>query len=214
VRGEQPLQISAHGLGEGQQPQGLGRRAAVDHDDVPGAGLRCALHRGECEQLLDTGQDRQLVRDQLVDARPGQHRGEVVAQPAPRTLEQCPGVDVRGEQAADPVDLRRLAAELGLQCVAQRVGRVRGDGQRLAAGPREMGGRRRGEGGLADPTLAREQHHPHRTRVNAARIPWWCGQAAPSTRRLRPLSAVSMITFSALRRSIPIIGMFRSTASE
>ena len=66
-----------------------------------------ALHRGQCEQLLDTGQDRQLVRDQFVDARSGQHRGEVVAQPTPRAVEQGPGVDMRGEQAADPVDLRR-----------------------------------------------------------------------------------------------------------
>ena len=33
-----------------------------------------------------------------------------------------------------------------------------------------------------------------------------------STRRFRPFSAVSMITFSALRRSMPIIGMLRSTA--
>ena len=38
-----------------------------------------------------------------------------------------------------------------------------------------------------------------------------CGQ--PSTLFLRPLSALSMIVFSALRLNIPIIGMLMSTAN-
>ena len=37
------------------------------------------------------------------------------------------------------------------------------------------------------------------------------GDAQPSTRRLRPLRAPSMIVFSAFRRNMPIIGMFTST---
>ena len=39
-------------------------------------------------------------------------------------------------------------------------------------------------------------------------------QASDSTRFFRPFSAVSMMTFSALRRSMPIIGIEMSTASR
>jgi arsenite-transporting ATPase len=49
-----------------------------------------------------------------------------------------------------------------------------------------------------------------RTRIGAGYI--GAGQAPDSTRFLSPLSAVSMMTFSALRLSMPIIGMFTSTA--
>ena len=210
VRGEQPLQVArrrASGRASSRSVSAVG--PAVDDDDLPRPGLGGAPHRGQREQLLDAGQHRQLVRDQLVHARPGEHRAQVLAQRSPRAVEQGAGVDVGGEQPADPVHLGGLAAELGLQRVAEGVRGVGRDDQRLAPGPREVGGRGRGERRLADPALAREQHDPHRER-NAL----LCGQAVPSTRRLSPLSAVSMITFSALRRSMPIIGMFRSTASE
>ena len=88
------------GLGQRQQPQRLRGRAAVDHHDVPRAGLRGPPHRGQREQLLDPGQHGQLVRGQLVHPGPGQHRGQVLTQPGPRAVEQGPGVHVRGEQAA------------------------------------------------------------------------------------------------------------------
>ena len=96
----------------------------------------------------------------------------------------------------------------GPTAVAERVGqRVRGVGgehQRALPGASGEGRRTGRRGGLADAALAGEQDDPHGT----------ARQPSDSTRFLRPLSAVSMMTFSALRLSMPIIGMEMSTASR
>ena len=70
--------------------------------------------------------------------------------------------------------------------------------------------------GLADPTLAGEEHHPRerlpvgiRRLVGAARPP----RQRDSTRFFKSLRAVSMITRSALRLSMPSTGILRSTTS-
>ena len=62
-------------------------------------------------------------------------------------------------------------------------------------------GRASSRRGLADTALAGEEDGPQ-------------GQPSDSTRLLSPRSAVSMMTFSAFRFSIPIIGMATSTARE
>jgi hypothetical protein len=83
----------------------------------------------------------------------------VALQPPPRAVQQAAGVDVRRGQAG--VQLDGLAAEVGLEGVAQRVRGVGGDHQHLAAGAREQCGGGRGEGGLADASLAGEQDDAH-----------------------------------------------------
>ena len=52
--------------------------------------------------------------------------------------------------------------------------------------------------------------------VNRMILTLTVGSAQPSasTRFFRPFNAVSMMTFSALRRSMPIIGMLTSTANR
>jgi hypothetical protein len=66
---------------------------------------------------------------------------------------------VRGVEAG--VELRGLPAQLGLERVTERVRGVGGDRQHLAAGAREEGSGGRGEGGLADASLAGEQDDAH-----------------------------------------------------
>src|SRR5688500_3691521 len=87
------------------------------------------------------------------------------------------------------------------------MGSVGGEHQRALPG---SGGERRrtgGTGGLADAPLAGEQDDPDAHGSGSA-------QPSASTRFFRPFNAVSMMTFSALRRSMPIIGMLSSTASR
>ena len=201
VRGEQPLDVARQRFGQAQQPQRLRGGPAVDDDDLPRPRLGGAPHFREREQVLDAGEHGQLVGHQLVDARPGEHGAQVLLQRPPRVVEQGVGVDVGGVQPA--LQLGGLAVELGFERVAEGVRGVGRDDQRLASRTGEAGGRGRRERRLADAALSREQHDPHGRRL----------LVSASTRRFSPLSAVSMITFSALRRSMPIIGMLRSTAS-
>ena len=218
VRGEEPLQVGGQRLGQREQAQRLRGRPAVDDHDLPRTGLGEPPHLRQREQVLDAGQHRELVGEDLVDPDPGQQRPQVPLQGAPRAVEQHPGVDVRGAQPPDARQLTRLTGELGVERVTQGVRRVRRHHQRLASRPRQGGGGGRGQGGLPDPALAGEQHDPHPTSVAArtpVAVPGGPGSTQPcSTRRLRPFNAVSMMTFSALRGSMPIIGMLRSTASE
>ncbi|MCO5546649.1 hypothetical protein L7F22_000083 [Adiantum nelumboides] len=159
VRGEQPLQVARQRLGQGEQPQRLRGRAAVDDDDVVLAGVGQALHLDQREEVLDAGQHGQLVGDELVHPGPGEHRAQVPLQVAPGALEQVPGLDVGAPQVLG--DLGGLGAQLGVQRVAEGVRRVGGHDQRGPAGPGHLRGGRGGQGRLADPALAGEQHDAH-----------------------------------------------------
>ena len=124
----------------------------------------------------------------------------------PRPLEPALGVHLLDPQVR--CDLGRLGADGQAEGVAERVRRVRRQHERAVPGVRR-GDRRTGRRrGLADPALAGEEDDPH----SALWLP--VRQERDSTRFLSPFSAVSMMTFSALRLSMPIIGMEMSTASR
>jgi hypothetical protein len=159
VRREQSLQVRRERLGQAEQPQRLRGGTAVDDHDLPQPALREAAHLTQGEQVLHAGQHGELVGHQLVDARAGQQRAEVVLEPGPRAVQQRPGVDVRGEEAG--VEFCGLSPEVGLERIAERVRWVGGDRQHLAAGAREDGCGGRGEGGLADASLTGEQDDAH-----------------------------------------------------
>ena len=109
------------------------------------------------------------------------------------------GVDLLHEQMI--VHLGRVCSDRHGEGVRQRVGGVRGEHERPVPGARSQDGRASSRRGLADTALAGEEDGPQ-------------GQPSDSTRLLSPRSAVSMMTFSAFRFSIPIIGMATSTARE
>ncbi len=188
---EEAFEVAGEGLGEREQPQ------RVDDHRLPRARVREPVHLGEREELLDAGQDGQLLRVELVDSGAREDRAEVAAQVVPGVVDEVARVDLGGEQSR--VHFGRSAAERDAERVAEGVRGVGRDDQRLAAVRGELGGGGGGQRRLADAALAGEEQD--------ARHP------AFSTRRLSSLRAVSMIIFSALRRKRPIIGTTSCTDS-
>src|SRR4029453_19643248 len=60
-RGEDPVDVPAERLGQRQQPQRLGGGGAVDNQRVGVAGLVVAVDVDQAEQLVQAGDDRQLL---------------------------------------------------------------------------------------------------------------------------------------------------------
>ena len=60
---QQPVEVPAEHLGQGEQAQGLGGRGAVDDDEVPVAALGLVGQGGERGDLLGAGQRGELVGD-------------------------------------------------------------------------------------------------------------------------------------------------------
>ena len=165
-------------------------------------------------------------RDERVDAGAAEQPADGAPHRGPRRVQPGPGVDLEhvevagcaghGRRVRCGPPLPRATGGTGhAEDVGERVRRVGADEQG-APGVTRCGERgRRGDGRLADPALASHQQHSHgmnlpgvRTRPSST-SPMHEGQ--PSTRSLRPRSAVSTMTFSALRRMSPIIGMLTST---
>ena len=99
-------------------------------------------------------------------------------------------LDVDGDAADTP--------KVSIERIPEGVRGVGRHHQRLDARPRRSDRRGRGRGCLADTTLAREEQYPRVQR--------------DSTRFLSSFRAVSMMTRSALRLSIPSTGIFKSTS--
>ncbi len=149
------------------------------------------------QNLLGTGDDRQLLGGHRVEPGDVEHREQVALDLRPRLFEPELGVDLlHVEPLGHP---GRLRPDLYAERVCQRVGGVRREHERAVAG---RGGERRGTGrdrGLADAALPGEEEDPH---------------DVSSTRFFSPLSAVSMRIFSPLRLSMPMSGMVTSSASR
>ena len=149
----------------------------------------CDASKEAATRVVETiGRDR-------VHAGRVEHRQQVALDLGPRLLEAQLGVDLLHEEPVG--DLRGLRAHRRAERVGERVGGVGGEHERPEPGGGREGGGAGGHRGLADPALAREEQDPHES----------C-----STRFFRPLSAVSMRIFSPLRLSMPISGMFTSSA--
>jgi hypothetical protein len=90
--------------------------------------------------------------------------------------------------------------------VRHRVRLIEGHDKRTPSGPRVVERCFDGKSRLARTALADEQ--------SDRSVGLGAGLGQPSTRFFSSLSAVSVMTFSALRLNSPIIGMFKSTASS
>lgn len=101
-------------------------------------------------------------------------------------------------------------AQAVAQGIAEGVGLIQGGQQDTAAvaGVGECGGA--GQGCFSDTALADEQLDAG----GGVRRAFGTAGGQPSTRFLSSLRAVSVMTFSALRLNMPIMGMFRSTVSS
>ena len=67
---EDPLDVPVHDLGQGQQSQRLRGRRAVDHEQVGGPLVDVPFDVDEAEDLVQAGDDRQLLR--LIVSTPAQ----------------------------------------------------------------------------------------------------------------------------------------------
>ena len=125
------VQPPAGGVREREQPQRLAGRRAVDDDHVPLARLDVALEHEQREQLVAAGRDGQLLGGDPVHAALHQQAAEPLGDRAPVVLELVLGLDLLGVQAL--ADRRRLAADLGLQRVGERMRRIGRDHERAQA---------------------------------------------------------------------------------
>ena len=193
-------QPSASGSASSRSVSAVGR--AVDDDQVPPARtLAWSRTSSSASTSSAPGQHRELLGRDRVDAHRVEDRQQVGLDLAPGPLEAPLRVDLLHVEVG--VDPGRLRPDRRVERVAERVRGVGAEHQGAASAQRTERRRAGGGGGLADTTLAREQENAHRP----------AAQAKDSTRRLRPLRAVSMMTRSPLRLSMPIIGMAMSTLS-
>jgi hypothetical protein len=149
----EPVEVPADRLRQREQAQRLRGRPAVDDHDLERALVREPGHLGEREQLVDPRQDGQLGGVQVG------HAGEHPAQAAPDRLPRPVGETARGDvgRVQAGVHFGRFGAHPRTEDVTERVGGVGRRDEHLAPADRQPGSRRRGEGGLADASLAGEQ---------------------------------------------------------
>ena len=206
------LEIGRDGVGQLQCSQRIPRCRKIDYHCVPTTFVDEPGHLVQSQQLLDTREPHQLLRLDRAETHAvfvacrshRQHR----TQTAVPLFEQPRGIDLDDVQVpSNRSDARVLVGvTLCAEGVAERVRLVEGGNQHLPARGRERKTRCRRQGGLPRATFADEQ------RYRGAGFGASVGQ--PSTRFFNSLSAVSVMTFSALRLNRPIIGMFRSTVSS
>jgi hypothetical protein len=157
---EQLVQPPARGVREREQPQRLTRRRAVDDHDVPLSGVDVLLERQQLKSSSPPGGTvsssaaiRSTPRSISTPAQPALHR-------RPVALELVLCLDLLCEQAA--ADVRRRAADGGVERLGQRAGRVGGEHDRARAVSRATPSRGRRDRRLADSALARVEDRPGR----------------------------------------------------
>ena len=132
------VQPPAGGVGEGEQPQRLAGRRAVDDDRVVVARLDVVLEHEQAEQLVAAGRDGQLLGGDPVHAALHQQPAEPLRDRAPVVLELVLREDLLRVQLAWPPSSARRRPRPAARRPANAPGRWRsrassGPGQRSAA---------------------------------------------------------------------------------
>ena len=91
---EEAVDVPAEHVGQREQPQRLGRRCAVDHDDIPFTAVGVVGQVGEGEHLVEPGHDGELLGLDALDPGPGQDLEQPRPDVAPRPLEAQAGVEL------------------------------------------------------------------------------------------------------------------------
>ena len=94
LHGEDPLDVPVHDLRERQQSERLRRRRAVHHEHVVAPALHVRLHVDQGEDLVETGDHRELLGLDRLGPGPVHQLDEVVLDLAPVVLEPFLGVDL------------------------------------------------------------------------------------------------------------------------
>ena len=116
------------------------------------------LDVGEGEDLVEAGDDRELLGLEPVDAGPAEDLAEVALDLVPALLHALLRVELLAPQVVG--DRRGQRSERHVEGVGERVGRIGGQHDRAqpGVGAADRGGR--GGGGLADAALAGEEEDP------------------------------------------------------
>ena len=193
---EDPVHVPGQDIREREKPHGLRRRCAVDNQNVPRPRVGVLFDLGQGEELVQAGQDRELLGLDAVETAPAEQFDEISADRSPGVLEALGGVDLLRPQALG--HRGRVRSQGAGEGVGQGVGGVgrHHDGAQSGVGAPQRGGR--GDGRLAHAALAGEEQRPH---------------AADSTLSLRLRKAVPMIRPSARRLTNPGMGT-RSSATR
>ena len=126
-------------VGEGEQPQGLAGRRAVDDDHVVVAARVVGADLQQAEELVHARRDGQLLGGDAEDAAVGEDPAEPVADGGPVRLELGLRLDLLGPEQRR--DLARLGTELLLERIAEAVGGIGREDDRPQAGARHSGER-------------------------------------------------------------------------
>ena len=150
--------------GKLQQADGMpGRRGVEDDVVIPGDQALVGQQGGELIERGDLGRARtgQLLGDrgQLFVREQPAHRGD---DPFPVGLRCLPGVDLQRGQARHLLDRGDGVADRDAEDLPDVRRRVGADQQHPLAPASQVQGRGAGDGGLADPALAGEEHEPWR----------------------------------------------------
>ncbi len=86
------LDVQGEGGGEGQHPQGVRGRGAVDHDAVPTSTGRELTDRVQTEHFLDSGQRGELLGSNAAQLRIRKSPIEGIDNVSPAVFEQRQGV--------------------------------------------------------------------------------------------------------------------------
>ena len=192
---EEPFHVAGEDVGERQEPDRLSGGRAVDDHDVPLARLCERLDVGEGEDLVESGDHRQLFGLEPVDARPAEDLAQVALDLVPALLHPLLRVELLPPQVVGHGRGQRPQGHV--ERIGQGVGRIGGDDDRAKARIGTPHGGGRGGRGLADAALPGEEEDPRHRASTCAR----------SSR-----SAVWMIFCSARRFTNVGSGMMRSTA--
>ncbi len=169
----QAVDVPTQDVGQRQQAQAVRAGCAVDDHGIPAAILDEPAERSEREQVVQSGDDDELVDVQAVEVGPAEEPPEVVRDDAPGALQLTSAVEVY------PIHIRRhchrVGAEAGGEHIAERVSGVSRQPRcvRVPSGRRECSGRR--QGGFTNTTLAghKDNAHPHSAQPKPAglRVP-------------------------------------------
>jgi hypothetical protein len=159
LQGEDPVQVPASDIGEGQQLQGLAGGCAVDDQHVEFLPLGMAADPHQARHLLHPGRRGQLLGDDLVDPLAVEQHRQIVVNAVPMPLHLVEGIDLLGKEIL--ADLDRLGTELEVEAVPQAVRGVGGDHQGPQPELRTAHGGGGGDGGFAHTTFARVEDHAH-----------------------------------------------------
>ncbi len=208
---QEAAQIAADLGGQGEQPDRFGGRRHIEDEQVPGARGVLGAQGVQQREGLGAGEFGEFVLVQGGGAEQIEGGSGAFLEGEELLAEALAGVDAAGVQAGG----YRGRGIRGRRRAQYGLGRLAAGGQQQdARSPPGAGqGGRGGERGAARAAGAGEQEglHAQSFLPSSAAEP----SADPlSTRFLRPASARSMMTFSALRLIIPSIGIFTSTVSR